>query len=45
MGVAVGGRGWHPNGQLAEHYVFSPEGRWRVRRRWGKEGNPTVDKT
>ncbi|QIY55419.1 hypothetical protein HEP86_13840 [Streptomyces sp. RPA4-5] len=45
-GVAVGEwRKWHPNGQLAEHYVFDEKGRWVRRQRWDKEGKLTVDKS
>lgn len=45
FGLAVGDwRKWHPNGQLAEHSVFSPQGRRTHRRRWDKDGNLTEDK-
>ncbi|MGX7759045.1 toxin-antitoxin system YwqK family antitoxin [Streptomyces angustmyceticus] len=46
MGVAVGEwRRWHANGQLAERYVFTPQGQWVRRQRWGKDGKCTVDRS
>ncbi|MFK0262601.1 toxin-antitoxin system YwqK family antitoxin [Streptomyces angustmyceticus] len=45
-GIAVGDwRRWHPNGQLAEHSVFSLQGRRERRRRWDKDGNLTEDRS
>ncbi|MEW2436628.1 hypothetical protein AB0952_21140 [Streptomyces caniferus] len=45
-GLAVGDwRRWHPNGRLAEHSVFSPQGRRTRRRRWDQDGNLTEDRS
>ncbi|MFJ9409554.1 toxin-antitoxin system YwqK family antitoxin [Streptomyces sp. NPDC101393] len=45
-GLAVGDwRKWHPNGQLAEHSVFSLEGRRVRRQRWDRDGSLTEDKS
>ncbi|MFE3646832.1 toxin-antitoxin system YwqK family antitoxin [Streptomyces sp. NPDC059152] len=45
-GIAVGDwRRWHPNGQLAEHSVFNPQGRREHRQKWDKEGNLIEDKS
>ncbi|MEU7639520.1 toxin-antitoxin system YwqK family antitoxin [Streptomyces sp. NPDC039016] len=45
-GIAVGDwRRWHPNGQLAEHTVFSLHGCHERLREWDEDGNPTVDES
>ncbi|MEU7639521.1 MULTISPECIES: toxin-antitoxin system YwqK family antitoxin [unclassified Streptomyces] len=45
-GLAIGDwRKWHPNGQLAEHKVFSTQGRYERVQKWDKEGNLVKDKS
>ncbi|UNO41904.1 hypothetical protein [Streptomyces sp. MST-110588] len=46
MGKVVGEwRKWHPNGQLAQHYVFDDKGRCVRRQKWSKDGDLTVDRS
>ncbi|WP_146022049.1 toxin-antitoxin system YwqK family antitoxin [Streptomyces sp. CB02959] len=45
-GLAVGEwRRWHPNGQLAEYSVFTPQGEYERLQKWDKEGNLTKDES
>ncbi|PJN40644.1 hypothetical protein CG747_09805 [Streptomyces sp. CB02959] len=45
-GLAIGDwRRWHPNGRLAEHKVFSLQGRYERVQKWDKEGNLVKDKS